>query len=542
MKKTYKRLLKKYSIEVVKSVLWLVLISILSILGPLLLKEAVDYNVKKGFEIDKIAGYILVLTLLFIAKFIYNRFKFYFEEKFKNFETEKLYQEIFKMSYEMINKMEPTYLTERVNSTVNTIFSLYSSSISGIFVSALTMIMILAIISKINWILAVLYFLQIPLQYIGFQKLLNGENSKLSAYGVLLQETSARNNKNIKAVMSDVESIKQFGESTGIISFIKKNVSEINKISREGNQYAMDVCTILEYICQIVKNASYIFIIYLYITGRATVGDIVYLNLMNDIYYGSVSDVISIQVNLRDLKAAMKFIVEEVEKNKEDDGCIEISGVCSLSGQIKKMGYENIELIKEGSFNFEKGDIVALKGNSGVGKSTFVKYLNKFLISNEIFVNGINIKEISNDSLRKKIFYLAQNAYLLPLSIKENITLGENYDKQRWNMLLEMEFMKKFLGLEEGLETKVYENGANLSGGDRQKIMLGRIFLRNPDVIILDESFNALDEKTGEEIMEEILNMYSDKIVIIISHSEKYLKKCNVIVTIKNKQLSQKNN
>ena len=206
------------------------------------------------------------------------------------------------------------------------------------------------------------------------------------------------------------------------------------------------------------------------------------------------------------------------------------------------MGYENIELIKEGSFNFEKGDIVALKGNSGVGKSTFVKYLNKFLVSNEIFVNGINIKEISNDSLRKKIFYLAQNAYLLPLSIKENITLGENYDKQRWNMLLEMEFMKKFLGLEEGLETKVYENGANLSGGDRQKIMLGRIFLRNPDVIILDESFNALDEKTGEEIMEEILNMYSDKIVIIISHSEKYLKKCNVIVTIKNKQLSQKNN
>lgn len=83
----------------------------------------------------------------------------------------------------------------------------------------------------------------------------------------------------------------------------------------------------------------------------------------------------------------------------------------------------------------------------------------------------------------------------------------------------------------------VYENGANLSGGDKQKIMLGRIFLQDPDVIILDESFNAIDEKSGEDIITEILAMYADRIIIIISHSERYLKHCNKRVIIKNKKL-----
>lgn len=370
--------------------------------------------------------------------------------------------------------------------------------------------------------------------------MLNGENSKLAEYGILLQETSARNNKNIKAMMSDVSSIKQYSGNDGIITFIKRNVIDINKIVRKGNSYAMDVCTILEYICQIIKNMSYILIIYLFVSDMAAVGDIVYLNLMNDIYYGAISDVINIQVNLRDLKAAMKFIAEEVEKNKEEDGDIELEEIHDISGTIKDVGYDGNTLIKEGSFKFRKGDIVAISGASGVGKTTFVKLLNKFIKSDGIYINGENINDIKNSSLRERVYFLPQNAYLLPLSIKENITLGKKFSKKRWDKLLEMSFMKKFLQAEKGLEEQVYENGANLSGGDRQKIILARIFLRNPDVIILDESFHSIDEKTGHEIIDQILSQYPDRIVIVISHSEKYLKKCNIRFNIENKKLVQR--
>lgn len=367
MKELYKKLFGKYRKEIFASITLLVLISILSIVGPLLLKEAIDYNLEMGLKGNEIVCYILLLSVLFLAKFMYHRFRFWFEERFKNVETEELYRKIFLMSYEEINKMEPTYITERVSGTINTIFSLYSSSISGIFVSALTMLLILLIIMRINWILALLYFLQIPIQYIGFQKLLNGENSKLSEYGILLQETSAKNNKNIKAIMSDVNSIKQYSGNKGVITFIKKCIQDTNKIARKGNRYAMDICTLLEYICQILKNISYILIIYLYVSGMATVGDIVYLNLMNDIYYGAIGDVINIQVNLRELKAAMKFIVEEVEKRKEEDGSVDIDRVDTISGRVKNVGYEKNILIEDGEFEFQRGDTIALRGASGTG-------------------------------------------------------------------------------------------------------------------------------------------------------------------------------
>ncbi|MGN0349851.1 MAG: ATP-binding cassette domain-containing protein [Roseburia sp.] len=534
MRQLYKELYTRYRREIFVSITMLILTSLLSILGPLILKEILESNIKNGIII-----YIAMITLLFITKFLYNKFRFWFEEKFKNTETVNLYNKIFSMYYDKINEIEPTYITERVNGTINTIFNLYSSSISGIFVSALTMLLILLIICQINMVLAFLYFLQIPIQYIGFQRMLNGENSKLSEYGILLQEISARNNKNIKAMMSDVSSIKQYSGNDGIITFIKRNVIGTNKIARKGNSYAMDVCTILEYICQIIKNMSYILIIYLFVSDLATVGDIVYLNLMNDIYYGAINDVINIQVNLRDLKAAMKFIVEEVQKNKEEDGDIELEEICDISGTIKDVGYAGNTLIKEGSFKFGKGDIIAISGASGVGKTTFVKLLNKFIKSDDIYINGENINRIKNSSLRERVYFLPQNAYLLPLSIKENITLGKNFSKNRWDKLLEMSFMKKFLQAKGGLDELVYENGANLSGGDRQKIILARIFLRNPDVIILDESFNSIDEKTGNEIIDQILSQYSDRIVIVISHSEKYLKKCNFRINIENKKLVQ---
>lgn len=539
MKQLYQELYEKYKREIFISILMLILTSILSISGPFLLKNIIESNIEEKNLLNSIIFYLLMITLLYLTKFVYNRFRFSFEENFKNKETLNLYSKVFSMHYDKINELEPTYITERVAGTINTIFNLYSSSISGIFVSALTMLLILIIISRINAFLAFLYFLQIPIQYIGFQQMLNGEKSKLAQYGILLQKTSAKNNKNIKAIMSDISNIKQYSGNDGILTFIKRNVIETNKIARKGNSYAMDICTLLEYICQIIKNFSYILIIYLFVSNMATVGDIVYLNLMNDIYYGAISDVINIRVNLRDLKAAMKFIIDEIENNKEEDGTIKIHEIQEISGTLKDVGYSNNILIKDGSFKFKKGDIIALTGASGVGKTTFVKLLNKFMYSDTIYINGENINNIENFSLRQRVFFLPQNSYLLPLTIRENITLGKQVSESTWNKLLEMDFMKKFLCTEDGLDKFVYENGTNLSGGDKQKIILARIFIRNPDVIILDESFNSIDEKTGNEIIEQIISQYSNRIIIVISHSEKYLKKCNFRITIENKKLVQ---
>ena len=272
--------------------------------------------------------------------------------------------------------MEPTYIAERVNHTVSTVFNLYCNSMTGIFVSAVTVVAVLWMVTKISRELAVLYFLQIPLQYFGFQKLLNGEKSRLSQYSSELQNIAAKNNKNIKAVISDVNSIKQYGEADGILSFIGKSMGNITKMERKANSYAMDMCTVLEYLSLLLKNSCFLFITCLYITDRASIGDLVYLNLINDIYYTSISEVINIQINLRDLHGAACFVSEEIEANYEEDGHVILDRIETISGEIKNIGYGDTKLITEGHFSFQKGDRIALTGDSGSGKSTIGRCLN----------------------------------------------------------------------------------------------------------------------------------------------------------------------
>lgn len=540
MKKHYqKQLAKSYWKEIAESIILSIVITVLSVIGPLLLKYAVDENMDGMLNKQALVWYLILLTMLYAAKFSYNRFQFWFAENFKNKETISLYKKAFKLSYQDLTKMEPTYLTERIQSTMDTIFQLYCSSITGIFVAMLTMLITLFVVFRMSPALSVLYFLQIPIQYFGFQKLLNGENSKLSQYGIQMQEIRAKGNKNIKAVVSDVDSIKQYGNDGGLLPFLEKSIAAIQQITREGNGYAMDICTILNYVCALLKNMAYLFLIFLYVKAKVSVGDLIYLTLMNDVYYEAIGSIIEIRVNLRDLRAALLFVENEIEEKQESDGNVELEQISALYGTVKNVGYGEQTLVQEGSFSFEKGDVIGFAGDSGTGKSTFVKMLVKFLHSDHIFINGIGLQEISNASLRKKVCYVPQNAYLLPCSIRENMTLGREVPEEKWKQLEQMDFIKKFLTLEQGLDTLVLENAANLSGGDRQKIILGRIFLQDPEVILLDESFHAIDERTGDEIMQLILSLYKERIILLISHSEHYFKYCTKRLEIRNGQLIQ---
>ena len=539
--------MNNYSLELFgkyKKAIWvniciLVLISAFSVMGPLLLRNIMN-TTNTGFNIMAIGGYFAVLVSLYAFKFVYQRYKFYFAEDFKNRETVNLYKKVFHMQYEKINGLEPTYICERVSTTIDTVFNLYATSITGIFVSALTVIITLTVVFQINKWLFLLFFVQLPLQYFGFQKLLNGEGSKLVAYSMQLQQTKAKSNKNIKALLSDVNGIKQYGESGKIIELIRGNIERINAVEKEGNRYAMDVCTILEFVSVMLRNMCYLLIIAMFLAGSVSIGDLVYLNLVNDIYYGSIGDVINIQINLRDLKGSLQFVSEEIEANYEENGAFEVKEIYEVEGNIQKMGYGDKPLIESGTFYFHRGDVVGIVGTSGCGKSTFVKTLNKFLPGNGIRINGVEIEKCDNHSLRDRIMYLPQNTDLLPCSVQDNILIGNNFNEYRWKELLQMDFMKRLL--EQGLDKVVLENASNLSGGDRQKVLLGRIFMQNPDVIILDESMNALDEETGENLFEEIKTLYYNKIIIIISHASRYIDKCNKLVVFEGKHIIQKDN
>lgn len=200
------------------------------------------------------------------------------------------------------------------------------------------------------------------------------------------------------------------------------------------------------------------------------------------------------------------------------------------------------KIFENASITINKGDKIALIGESGIGKSTFIKLLMRFfdVNSGSIDINGINIKDINTKSLRSSQRLVSQETYLFNESIMENIKIG-NKDATEADVI---EAAKKasihefILSLPKGYETKVGELGGNLSSGERQRIGLARAFLKDSDVLILDEPTSNLDALNEGEILKSIKENCSDKTIVLISHRKSTTAICDKVYKLENKKLT----
>ncbi|MEF9951987.1 MAG: ABC transporter ATP-binding protein [Clostridium sp.] len=201
-------------------------------------------------------------------------------------------------------------------------------------------------------------------------------------------------------------------------------------------------------------------------------------------------------------------------------------------------------LLKNVSIKINKGDKVALIGESGIGKSTFIKLLMRFWDVNDGSINldKVNIKNVNTSSLRDSQTLVSQETYLFNETIEENIRVG----KKDATIEEIIEAAKKasihdFIEtLPKGYKTKVSELGGNLSSGEKQRVGLARAFLSNRNVLILDEPTSNLDTLNEGEILKAIKENCEDKTIILISHRKSTTAVCSSVYEIKDKNLVKK--
>ncbi len=196
---------------------------------------------------------------------------------------------------------------------------------------------------------------------------------------------------------------------------------------------------------------------------------------------------------------------------------------------------EGKNVISDFSLTINKGDKVAFVGKSGAGKSTLIDLIIGIYKPQrgEIRIDDILLNNENLRAWRKKIGYIPQNIFLFDGSVAENVALGEKIDEARIIECCKKANIWEFLSENDGINTRVGDNGIKLSGGQKQRIAIARALYDNPEILVLDEATSALDSQTEENIMNEIYAVAQDKTLLVIAHRLSTTEKCERVIEVK---------
>ena len=279
------------------------------------------------------------------------------------------------------------------------------------------------------------------------------------------------------------------------------------------------------------------------IDGNITLGSMMAFMTLSGYFMDPVGRLVSLQLSIQEANISMKRISEildyEREQNDEARQCYQelekVDGDIQLKNITFRYGNRK-PVLNNVSFSIPKGKKVALVGASGSGKSTIAKLLLKYYKpeNGEITIDGMDINEFTNDSLRRVVSYVPQNIELFSKSIYDNIRVSRmnatlDEVKEAAKAADAHNFIKK---LPMQYHTFLEEAGNGLSGGEKQRIALARAFLKKNEFYILDESTSNLDFATENIIFDMIYNKFREKSMLIIAHRLATVKNCDEIIVM----------
>lgn len=287
---------------------------------------------------------------------------------------------------------------------------------------------------------------------------------------------------------------------------------------------------------------------HLILTGQMTAGSFASFVTSLLLLYKPTKTLGNTLTNLQGVFVAMSRVFELFDLQPQIESpqnSVEIKG---LTGSIdfKNVNFEyepNTPVLKDFNLHVNKGETIALVGNSGGGKSTVVSLLPRFydVTSGEIDIDGIDIRKFNLDALRQNISFVFQDNFLFSGTIKDNILMGnENATEAEIEKVITMAHLDEFAhSLEKGLDTYVGERGTTLSGGQRQRVAIARAMLKDAPIVILDEATSALDNKSEAIVQKALDNLIQNKTVFVIAHRLSTIKNADRIAVVDEGRLAE---
>ena len=339
-----------------------------------------------------------------------------------------------------------------------------------------------------------------------------------------------------------VRTMKAFcGEEKQIEEFEKKNATlKKNNISVSINQNLLFVCVSFGF--GIAYAISLLYGSNLVLKNEISIGDLIAFNGYLAILEAPVTWIPWLLGRAKKFKVSFDRLdkmfklpeeeIEDFEKNDNDklEGNIEIKNLTyNYPGYIETV-LENINI------NIKKGESLGIIGVIGSGKTTLMNLLLKLydVERGKIFIDGKDINDIKVKTIRDNICYITQDNFLFSATLKENINLfkDEYKDEDIEESTKQAMIYDEISSMEEGINTVIGEKGIDLSGGQKQRVVISRAFLNNSNIIIFDDTFSALDNRTEQHVLNNIKELTKNKTCIIVSNRISDIKDCDKIIVL----------
>jgi ATP-binding cassette, subfamily B, bacterial len=366
---------------------------------------------------------------------------------------------------------------------------------------------------------------------------------KLSPVSTAMRETFGEMNAGLNEAVRGIEVIKAAGqEVTERLTFNRRARANRDQAVRQGVVQAWYLPTLLlglTMACALVQG------VVLVRGGDLSVGGLIaYLGLVSQLQFPTGISTFSfsmVQMGLAGARRVLELMTEEDQVASASTGADHpITGAIAFDRVT--FGYGGAPVLRDLSFTIEPGQTVAIVGETGAGKSTIAKLVNRTYdpTSGVIRIDGIDIRDFRLDSLRSQISTIEQDITLFSRSVAENIAFGRGGRATRE----EVEEAAKgaaahefILDLPDGYDTVIGERGVTLSGGQRQRLAIARALLTDPAILILDDSTSAIDSNTEDQIARAIRRVLLNRTTLLITHRLSQIRSADTVLLIRRGEL-----
>lgn len=500
-------------------------------------------------DLSTIGWLTFLLAVIYLMRVLFRYLASYLSHKAAWFLVgdlrSKLYEKLQMLSMSFYQDKQTGDLMSRVVNDTRDFEMLYAHSIPDMITNVVTVAGVLIILLTINWKLALLTCCPIPLVAISgwfFTK-------KIGPYFRVAQRTTGELNAKLQDNLSGMHEIQAFVKENEEYGKVHSKVWENVEVMLKS----LKVSAIFHPVVELMSSIGTVIVVgvggLLAFRSNLSVADIVAFLLYLTMFYAPISGLARMleetQQTYAGAQRVMLILGSPVDIKDEPDA-VEITDVKgAVSFKNVSFDYGNgVPVLKDISFDCEPGQMVAVVGPTGVGKTTLTQLISRSYDPKEgaVYIDGLDIRKITLRSLRSHIAPVLQDTFLFNATVGENIAYTKNgaSEEEIIAAAKAAHIHEDIMAMPEKYDTKVGERGVRLSGGQKQRIAIARAILCSAPVIILDEATASVDAQTEREIQAAIDNLAGSRTIIVIAHRLSTVRNADMILVLQDGEIVER--